>query len=380
MEISSVNTDASTEGNQRLELSHFPAPISKAPLGTVINIQQSIDRGNSFVDLGWNSDMSAGGHGSQTINNYPNLLPNIRGDNPLDMCDRSMSLDNNEYEEDTVMASDPKESDGYDMDDFLDVPPDLASEGADLSQYHSNSLLQKFRALTIEEPLPVSYISPTGDTSTLSDVGTMLTLASSQASISTMPTLPNAAHGLNNAPGQQASQVGQGSTVALESTMFQAKGSTNTRKSMPVRTDLELPSQLPSEPPIAPKRTYTSDEAFEILQTALKRLEVEQTANQKQLDRVKEAFELIQKPKPKSRIQQEYWSFMKHVEIFGGTELVTLCSVAYCPSMIFHLKRDVRSTLLNKITTIDMSRSTYLQFLTAQYSGQGLLNYRIYHW
>ena len=67
------------------------------------------------------------------------------------MCDRSMILDNNEIEGDTVMTLDHEESNDYSIGDFLDVPPDLISEGADLSQYHINSLLQKFKVLVIKE-------------------------------------------------------------------------------------------------------------------------------------------------------------------------------------------------------------------------------------
>ena len=48
------------------------------------------------------------------------------------MCDRSMILDNNEIEGDTVMTLDHEESNDYSIGDFLDVPPDLISKGADL--------------------------------------------------------------------------------------------------------------------------------------------------------------------------------------------------------------------------------------------------------
>ena len=53
--------------------------------------------------------------------------------------------DNIDGEGESATGSDPKEDDDcdiddYNIDDFLEIPPDLVSESADLSRYHSESL------------------------------------------------------------------------------------------------------------------------------------------------------------------------------------------------------------------------------------------------
>ena len=111
----------------RLELDHFTTPTI---LGAPYINQHS-------AELGWDTDLSAGGGRFRT------------------------TIDDYTTDIDTRIASDSK-SDDYDMDDFFNVSGDLIAESADLSQHRMSQTSSE--VLNLEDPSPALHISPTDNT------------------------------------------------------------------------------------------------------------------------------------------------------------------------------------------------------------------------
>jgi hypothetical protein len=91
--------------------------------------------------------------------------------------------------EDTEIGSDDEDNDDYDMDDLFEIPPDLVSESADLSQCRSSSLPQIIKDTpAMKEPFLASHHSPTSQTFALVKAGLLQTSASRQTH-TPIPTL-----------------------------------------------------------------------------------------------------------------------------------------------------------------------------------------------
>jgi hypothetical protein len=172
------------------------------------NNHQNIATSLLNVNLGWNTDPSPCRDGPQITTICPsNLL--LRRDQPVYVGDISSV-------EDAKIGSDREDHDDYDMDDLLDISPELVSESADLSQYYSNSLPQTLKDTPArKEPFLASHYSPTSQTFALAKAGPLQTPASRQIH-TPIPTLPmlstseqsqpsNTMPGPNNAAGQHTS-------------------------------------------------------------------------------------------------------------------------------------------------------------------------------
>jgi hypothetical protein len=162
--LAKLLADTSAAGIGRLELHRFTTQNFVPPSGTPTTNQYSINSS-------WNRDLSAGGPRSQSINDYPsNLLSGTICDNQLSVCD-GHTRSNHESDGDTIAASDSEGSDDYDMDDLLEIPPDLVSDSADLSQYYGDNLPQTSEDMDIEELFPALHVSSISNASAFADAG-----------------------------------------------------------------------------------------------------------------------------------------------------------------------------------------------------------------
>jgi hypothetical protein len=132
--------------------------VLQESLITAANKPQNINGGDACVDLNQNTNICNDLDKRWITNHSPaQPSPQAASDAPQEIYNEFMSIDDEYSIGDTeTTASSPAESDANELDDWLGVPFDLVSDGADLSKHHIDYSSQSFEEiLAAEELLPL---------------------------------------------------------------------------------------------------------------------------------------------------------------------------------------------------------------------------------